>query len=120
MPKRVEVRKTDATGVPKGKVRAYAVLYHVNEGFDQVLAELQQLDTCGVRRQVSKNLHVIVEETRAEVNFELVELLQERELKDWTRFGRLRERAEKHSDRTNADRERNRLTTRANQPRGSK
>jgi len=32
-----------------------------------------------------------MEEIRAEVNFELVDLLHERELKDWTHFGRLRE-----------------------------
>lgn len=120
MAKRANVPKTDVTGVPEGKVHAYAVLYHVNEGFDQILAQLQQLDKTGACRHVARRLHVIVEETRAEFNVELVALPQEREPKDWTRFGRLRERAQKHSDRTNADRQRNRITTRANQRRGSK
>ena len=38
-------------------------------------------------------LRVIVEENRAEVNFELVERLAEREERDWTYFGRLPPRA---------------------------
>jgi len=36
-----------------------------------------------------------VEENRAEVNFELVERLAEREERDWTYFGRLRHEREK-------------------------
>jgi|ERR1035438_3856346 hypothetical protein len=94
MPKRVKVPNTDVASVPKGKARAYAVLYHVNDGFEQILAELQQLDNSGAWRQVSKRLQVIVEETRAEVNFELVDFLQERELRDWTRLGAARQRTE--------------------------
>jgi hypothetical protein len=38
---------------------------------------------------------VIVEENRAEVNFELVERLAEREERDWTYFGRLQHEREK-------------------------
>lgn len=49
--------------------------------------QLQQLDQRGVGRHVPNKLEVVVEETRAEVNFELVEYLQQRELEDWTRFG---------------------------------
>jgi hypothetical protein len=37
----------------------------------------------------------MVEENRAEVNFELVERLAEREQRDWTYFGRLRHEREK-------------------------
>jgi hypothetical protein len=36
-----------------------------------------------------------VEENRAEVNFELVERLAEREQRDWTYFGQLRHEREK-------------------------
>jgi hypothetical protein len=79
---------------PKDKVRAYAVLYHANEGSEQILVQLQQLDKSRGWRQVSKRLRVIVEETRAEVNFELVEFLQERELRDWTRLGAARQRSD--------------------------
>jgi hypothetical protein len=38
---------------------------------------------------------VIAEENRAEVNFELVERLAEREERDWTHFGRLHHEREK-------------------------
>ena len=37
----------------------------------------------------------MVEETRACVNFELVEAMHSREQDDWTRFGRLRQQWEK-------------------------
>jgi hypothetical protein len=94
MPKRVKVPNTDVPSVPKEKVRAYPVLYHINEGFEQISSQLQLLDKSGVWRQVSKRLQVIVAETRAEVNFELVEFLQERELRDWTRLGAARQRAD--------------------------
>ena len=42
-----------------------------------------------------KSLRVTVGENRAEVNFELVERLAEREERDWTYFGRLRHEREK-------------------------
>src|SRR5579871_2208036 len=87
MPKRVKVPNDDAARDPKRKICPYAVLYHVNEGFKQILAQFQQLGNTGAWRPVSKRLQLIMEETRAEVNFELVEILQERELKEWTRLG---------------------------------
>lgn len=87
MPKRLKVAKADA-----GKVTAYAILFHINEGFEQILAQLKQLDNSPVWLRVSKRLQVIVEETRAEVNFEMVEFLQEHELAEWTRLGATRKR----------------------------
>jgi hypothetical protein len=47
MPKREKVPNNDMRSVPSGKVRAYEVLYHVNEEFEQILAQLQQLDKIG-------------------------------------------------------------------------
>jgi hypothetical protein len=94
MPKRLKVAKTDVTRVPTRKVTAYAILFHVNEGFEQILARLQELGNSSEWRQVSKRLQLIVAETRAEVNFEMVEFLQERELRDWTRLGAARQRAD--------------------------
>jgi hypothetical protein len=88
MPKRLKVAKTDV-----GKATAYAILFHVNEGFEQILARLQELSYGGEWRQVSKRLQLIVEETRAEINFEMVEFLQERELAEWTRLGAARKRS---------------------------
>ena len=71
------------------------MLYNLNQGFEQVLYQLQQLEKLGLGRQPWKALRAIVEENRAEVNFELVERLQEREQRDWTYFGRLRQQWEK-------------------------
>jgi hypothetical protein len=53
MPKRVKLRKIDVAGVPKGKVRTYTVLYHVKEAFDQILAQLQELDKSSAWRRNS-------------------------------------------------------------------
>jgi len=89
-----EAPKVQSRGLV-GKLRLYEILYNLNQRFEQVLAELQELDRFGVRRRTSKKFQFVVEETRAEVNFELVELLQKRELKDWTHFGRLREESER-------------------------
>jgi hypothetical protein len=61
MPKRVKGPNTDVTSVPRGKVRTYAVLCHVNEEFDQILAQLQQLDKSAAWRRLSKRLQVIRE-----------------------------------------------------------
>jgi hypothetical protein len=87
MPKRLKVAKTDA-----GKITAYAILFQVNEGFEQILARLHELGNSGEWRQVSKRLQLIMAETRAEINFEMVEFLQERELAEWTRLGAARKR----------------------------
>jgi hypothetical protein len=53
------------------------------------------LENLGLGHQPWKALRVIVEENRAEINFELVARLQEREQSDWTYFGRLRQKREK-------------------------
>jgi hypothetical protein len=45
---------------------------------------LRQLEKLGLGHQPWKALLVIVEENRAEVNFELIERLAEREERDWT------------------------------------
>jgi hypothetical protein len=59
-------------------------------GFEQVLGQLQLLEELGLGHQPWHAFRVIVEENRAEINFELVERLAEREERDWTYFGRLR------------------------------
>jgi len=53
-----------------GKLRLYEILHTLNQGFEQVLAQLQQLEELGLERQPWKALREIVEENRAEVNFE--------------------------------------------------
>jgi hypothetical protein len=49
-----------------------SVLYTLNQGFEQVLGQLQQLQKLGLGHQPWKALREIVEENRAEVNSELV------------------------------------------------
>src|SRR5260370_20306706 len=78
-----------------GKLRVYEILYSLNQGFEQVLGQLHQLEKLGLGQQPWRALRVIAEENRAEVNFELVERLAEREQRDWTYFGRLRHEREK-------------------------
>ena len=84
-------------GGTERKLRLYEILYNLNQSFEQVIAHLQELDRFGVRRLTSKKFRLVMEETRAEVNFELVELLQKRELQDWAYFGRLREESERRT-----------------------
>jgi hypothetical protein len=61
--------------------------------------QLQQLEKLGLGNQPWKALRVM-EEDRAEVNFELIERLVEREERDLTSFGQLRlEREKKLPDR---------------------
>ena len=78
-----------------GKLRLYEILYTLNQGFEQVLGQLQILEKLGLGHQPWNALRVIAEENRAEVNFELVERLADREERDWTYFGRLRHDREK-------------------------
>jgi hypothetical protein len=118
MPRRLKAGNSGrkVTSDRAGKFRLYTILYHVNEAFEQILGQLQQLDQRGVGPHVSNKLEVIVEETRAEVNFELVEYLQQRELNDWTRFGAARQLTTTNTDsvglRRNPDRSLSRLTKR--------
>src|SRR5258706_15315529 len=68
------------------KLRLYEILYYLNQGFEQVLYQLQQLKKLGLGRQAWKAWEVMVEETRSEINFELVEWLAERGQPDRTYF----------------------------------
>lgn len=78
------------------KVRAYETLFTLNQAFEQVLANLRSLQALPFfRRDFLQEFQVMVEETRACVNFELVETMHSREQNDWTRFGRLRQKWEK-------------------------
>lgn len=77
------------------KLGVYETLTSLNQGFAHVLADLQRLQEFGWFRPASlQHFRLIVEETRAGANFELVETMHEREQNDWARFGRLRNRWE--------------------------
>src|SRR5216683_7548568 len=78
------------------KLRAYQTLFTLNQAFENVLADLQRLQRLPFfRAEFLREFQVMVEETRACVNFELVEALHSREQDDWARFGRLRQKWEK-------------------------
>jgi len=78
------------------RLHVYQSLHALNHDFEQVLSELARLQELGMFNQDLANiLRVVVKETRAWANFELLEILQQREQDDWTRFGRLHRRWEK-------------------------
>src|SRR5260221_11645081 len=77
-------------------LRAYQTLFTLNQAFESVLADLQRLQRLPFfRPEFLREFQVMVGETRACINFELVESLHSREQDDWARFGRLRQQWEK-------------------------
>ena len=83
-------------GLSPMKVRVYEYLHLLNQSFQQGLRILQRLEKCpGLRRDFLRSFQVMIEEIRAEANQELTEIMCERELKDWARFGRKRRKWEK-------------------------
>ena len=73
------------------KFRVYEILYSLNQGFEQVLADLRRLQQFPLfRREFLREFRVMVEETRAWANFDVIETMHGRELDDWTRFGKVR------------------------------
>ena len=78
------------------KLLAYQTLFTLNQAFESALADLQRLQRLPFfRLEFLREFQVMVEETRACINFELVEAMHSREQDDWTRFGRLRQQWEK-------------------------
>ena len=51
------------------KLPLYEILHTLNQGFERVLGQLQQLEKLGLGHQRWNDLRVMVEENRAEVNF---------------------------------------------------
>ena len=85
------------------KVLVYDALATLNRDFEQVLADLERLQ--GLRlfplrwqRKILKVWRATLEETRSSVNFEVVEILYQREERDWLGFGRARQQFEKPSE----------------------
>jgi hypothetical protein len=78
------------------KLRVYEALFTLNQAFEQVLSNLRHLQAFPFfRREFLREIQVVVEETQAWVNFDLIEVMHSREQDDWTRFGRLRQKFEK-------------------------
>jgi hypothetical protein len=77
------------------KLQVYQALQDLNQGFEQVLIDLQRLRGLGFRTEFLTACRVVVEETRAWANVEIIEALQFREQGDWERFSRLRHATER-------------------------
>ena len=78
------------------KLRIFEILHTLNRAFEQVLADLGRLQEFPFfHREPLGHFQVVVEEIRAWANFELLEVLLDREQDAWARFGRRRDRWEK-------------------------
>jgi hypothetical protein len=89
-------------GSPKNapKVQIYDALATLNRDFEQMLRDLERLEELRVfphrwQRKFLKTWRATLEETRAWANFEVVEILHQREERDWVDLGRIRRRSEK-------------------------
>ena len=85
------------------KVLVYEALATLNRDFEQVLCDLERLEELRVfphrwQRKFLKTWRATLEETRAWANFEVVEILHQREEREWVSFGRLRQRSETSSE----------------------
>src|SRR5258708_24860013 len=81
---------------PVERLAVYENIHALNRDFGEVLADLAKLQELGVfQRDLGSIIGVVVKETRAWANMELVELLQMREQDDWAYFGRLHRRWDK-------------------------
>jgi len=86
---------------PTGRLLVYESLYALNRDFEQVLASLARLQELGVfGRDFGNVFPVIIQETRAWANMELVEALRPLEQDDFTHFHRLHIGVLDESDRS--------------------
>ena len=75
---------------PAARLPVYESLYVLNRDFEQVLADFARPQELGVFKRDRGNIfHIVVQETRAWANMELVEALQPLEQEDLTHFSRL-------------------------------
>jgi hypothetical protein len=84
------------------KTMVYDALAVLNRDFDQVLGDLQRLEALCLfplrwQRKFLQVWRTTLEETRAWANFEVIEVLHQREEQEWASFGRIRQRSEKPS-----------------------
>ena len=87
----------------RSKAKAYAALAAFNRDIDLLLEDLERLGSLGLllhrgERQFFRVCRATLEETRAWTNFELVDVLGQKEEREWVRFARIRGRVEKQSE----------------------
>jgi hypothetical protein len=84
---------------PDGNQKAaiYETLSALNTAFAGIVQHLQTLQQTGLfKSKAGKILPSFVQELQAECNQEFLETLEAVELEDWNRFGKVRQRWEKH------------------------
>jgi hypothetical protein len=104
-PKRQNSKNSRHAAFPKNasKVFVYDALATLNRDFEQVVVDLERLEGLCIfprrwQRQFLKVWRATLEETRAWVNFEVVEVLHQKEEREWTSLARIRQRSEKPSE----------------------
>src|SRR5713226_9267785 len=81
---------------PLWKLPAYETLHALNRDLEQVIADLEKLRKLNLfLPECSTIYQVMIQDMRANVNSGLLEVMTEREMQDWTRFGKLRRAWEK-------------------------
>jgi hypothetical protein len=85
--------------LPADEVPIYAALDAIHRSFEQVLQELERVQTLPWfhQRAPLKPVQLAIEEARAWTMFEILEVLHEREEEEWIRLGRRRARRERKS-----------------------
>ena len=79
------------------KTEVYETLSSLNMAFAGIVQHLQTLDRTGLfKSKTAKLFPDFTQELQAEINQELLEELHSLELDDWGRYGKAREKWEKH------------------------
>jgi len=99
-------KSRDSTHVfPKKLPKAlfYDALAALHRDFEQVLRDLERLEELRLfrhrwQREFLKVWRATLEETRAWVSFEVLEILHPKEEREWTRFGRMRQQVGEPSE----------------------
>ena len=91
---------TDRQRIASQKLVVYETLHSLNQSFGQILADLRRFEEFPFfRRQLLRVLTIVVEQTQAWTNFEVADVMHERELSDWTHFSKMHRQWEKrHRD----------------------
>jgi hypothetical protein len=78
------------------KLSIYHLLYRINLSFTNIVRRCRELEEARVfRPKYLRQFQGLAQELQAEVNSELLDTLNDRELDDWNRYGKVRQAWEK-------------------------
>jgi hypothetical protein len=79
------------------KLSVYHLLYRINLSFTNIVRRCRGLEATGVfRPKYLRQFQGFAQELQAEINQELLETLNDHELNDWYRYGKVRAAWEKY------------------------